>query len=298
VGSDPKRNASAQHRLAAQRAAAARERLAAAQRRRRLLVVGGPVLAVLLVLIALVVVKVTSGEPKSGPAAVSADARIVAQVTGVPAAVLDTVGVGSLKNRPEPITGDLLTANGKPRVLYIGAEYCPFCATERWPVVVALSRFGTFTGLGQTNSSAKDVYPSTATLTFHGAAYQSDYLSFTGTEMESNELVGGRYAPLDALAPADQAIFDKLSANGAIPFTDIGGRYRISGASYDAGLLQGKTHAQIAAALADPESPIAKGIDGTANVLTAAICSLTDNQPVAVCTAPGVVAGAAVLGHG
>jgi hypothetical protein len=300
VESQSKRKPSAQQRLAAQRAAAALQRRSAAERRRRLLVVGGPVLAVLLVLVTLVGVKVFTGAgaPKSGPAATSADPHVIAQVTGVPASVLDAVGIGALKNRPDPLTGDLLTADGKPRLLYIGAEYCPFCAAERWPVVVALSRFGEFSNLGQTHSSSQDVFPSTATLTFHGATYRSNFVSFTGTETQGNELVNGRYAPLDTLAPADQAIFTKLSANGGIPFTDIGGRFRIAGASYDAGLLQGKSHAEIAAALADPQSPIAKGVDGTANMITAAICSLTDNQPGPVCTAPGVVAASAALGRG
>ena len=51
-------------------------------------------------------------------------------------------------------------AAGKPEILYIGAEYCPYCATERWPLAVALSRFGTFTGLRGIHSSATDVYPS------------------------------------------------------------------------------------------------------------------------------------------
>jgi len=33
-------------------------------------------------------------------------------------------------------------------VVYIGAEYCPYCAVERWPLIVALNRFGTLTNLG------------------------------------------------------------------------------------------------------------------------------------------------------
>jgi hypothetical protein len=34
-------------------------------------------------------------------------------------------------------------------MLYIGAEYCPYCAAERWPLVMALSKFGTFSNLPQ-----------------------------------------------------------------------------------------------------------------------------------------------------
>jgi hypothetical protein len=49
--------------------------------------------------------------------------------------------------------------------------------------------------------------------------------------------------------------------------------------------LQGLTWSQIAAALSDPSSLLAKGVDGNANYLAAAICSLTGNQPASACTA-------------
>ncbi len=188
-------------------------------------------------------------------------------------------------------------------MLYVGAEYCPYCATERWAVAVALSRFGTFTGLGQTTSSPSDVYRSTATLTFHGASYTSGYLSFTGKETQSNQAVGGGYATLDTLSAADQALFAKYNAppyvksTGSIPFIDIGGRYLVSGASYDPQVLQGKTHEQIAAALSDPNSAIAKGADGTANLITAAICQTTNNKPAAVCQSRAVTTASAALNH-
>ena len=55
------------------------------------------------------------------------------------------------------------------------------------------------------------------------------------------------------------------------------------------------TQAEIATALADPTTDIAKGVNGAANVLTAQICKSTNQQPTAVCTAPGVVAAAAKL---
>ena len=68
-------------------------------------------------------------------------------ITGVPASALATVGKGSvLQFNPAPIikvTGPALTSNGKPEMLYIGAEYCPYCAAMRWSMAVALSRFGT-----------------------------------------------------------------------------------------------------------------------------------------------------------
>ena len=53
---------------------------------------------------------------------------------------------------PTKVTGSALTFDGKPGIFYYGAEYCPYCAAERWPVVVALSRFGTWSNLQQTIS--------------------------------------------------------------------------------------------------------------------------------------------------
>jgi hypothetical protein len=61
-------------------------------------------------------------------------------------------------------------------------------------MVVALSRFGTFTDLGTTHSSSSDVYPNTATLSFHGASYRSDYIAFQGVKTHSNLRSGNGYA--------------------------------------------------------------------------------------------------------
>ena len=41
----------------------------------------------------------------------------------------------------------LLTVNGKPAVIYLGAISCPYCAENRWAMALALSRFGTFQSL-------------------------------------------------------------------------------------------------------------------------------------------------------
>ena len=260
---------------------------------------------VVLVVAALVVVKVSGigDRTTTQPAATGAAAdQVVTAVTSVPAAVLDQVGAGTGVTPPKRVDAPVLTADGKPRVLYVGAEYCPYCAAERWAVVVAMSRFGTYSGLGQTASSAQDVFPSTATLSFHGASFTSPTVAFTGVETESNEVAGGGYAPLDALSPADEQLFSTYDAppyvesGGSIPFVDIGGTYLVSGASFSPQVLQGLTHAQVAAALSDPTSPVAKGVDGAANVITAAVCATTSQQPATVCGSAGVQAAAKTLG--
>jgi hypothetical protein len=78
----------------------------------------------------------------------------------------------------------------------------------------------------------------------------------------------------------------------------FGNRYILIGANYDPGLLQGMTRDQIAAALSDPASPIAQGVDGAANTITAAICQVTNGQPSSVCSDPTITKIAAKLPTG
>ena len=193
------------------------------------------------------------------------------------------MGSGSVRSyNPDPvkaISGTPLTSNGKPEMLYIGAEFCPYCAELRWSMAVALSRFGSFTTpLRGIHSSGTDVYPNTATLTFYRAGYTSKYLAFTPVE---NETVNR--TPLQPTTTQQQAIWDKYDAN-SYPFIYFGGKYMITSPIYDPQVLQGKTWAQIAAALHDPSSAIAQGALGAANYMTAAICKMTGDQPASVCS--------------
>jgi Domain of unknown function (DUF929) len=296
-GSSPKKpgQTAAQKRLAAQRAMAAASG-ARAVRRKRLAAVVLPICAVVLVAAILIIVKVSVGSsgPGSGAKASAAAEPVATSVTSVPLSALNSVGRGTASGPPTALTGTALTADGKPQVLFIGAEWCPYCAAERWPLAVALSRFGTLTGLGQVTSSPTDVYPSTATLTFHGASYSSTYLSLTAKEIFSNQASGDSYKPLDKLTAAETKLFEDVG-KGGFPFLDIGGRYLINSASYDPGILAGKTQAQIAAALSQPSTSIAKAVDGAANMISAALCRLTGGKPASVCTSSGVTAAAALL---
>ena len=70
----------------------------------------------------------------------------------------------------------------------------------------------------------------------------------------------------------------------------------IIGPSYDPTVLAGLTQAQIADALSNPTSPITQAIVGTANYISAGICSVTSQQPSSVCTMSGVTAASKALG--
>lgn len=276
-----------QKRQAAQRAMAAASGAKAA-RNKRLMQVLVPVVAVVVVVGVLIAVSMTRGEKKGHSTNVAGQA-VTTAVTGVPAAVLDKVGADSAAGPSQLLTGSALTENGKPKVLYVGAEWCPYCAAERWALAQAVSRFGTLTNLGQTKSGASpEVYPNTATLSFHGAKFSSNYIALTADEIEN-----GDHKKLDTVSASDDKLFVDIGKQ-SFPFIDIGGKYQF-GVQFNPAVLTGKTHAQIADAMSDPTSDIGKAIDGSANVLTAAICQLTNGQPANVCTAKGVTASTSKL---
>jgi len=50
--------------------------------------------------------------------------------------------------------GQPLTAGGKPEVLYVSTQYCPYCAAENWALLVALGRFGVFSDVSEIRSAS------------------------------------------------------------------------------------------------------------------------------------------------
>jgi thiol-disulfide isomerase/thioredoxin len=294
------RQQSAREKIAAQQASARR-----GEQRRKIMIAGGSAALVLVIVVALVIVKLAGGSasPAGGTSAGSANvaASVSHKIATVPAAALNLVGAGPAYPAPGSVypnavktikAGDpLLISNGKPEIVYVGGEYCPYCAAERWALAVALSRFGTFSGLRLIHSSSSDVDPSTPTLSFYKSTYQSKYLTFAPTEAQDVNR-----APLQPLTALDKSLMTRYDAppyvpkaySGSFPFVDFGNRYVIDGASYDPAVLANLTWEQIAADLAKPSSTVARAIDGSANHITAAICKITHNQPGAVCTSTGV----------
>jgi hypothetical protein len=281
---------SAREKIAAQRAAEKR-----AERRRTVLLTGGSTIAVIAVVLVLVLVKILGGSSGSGGPVTGAalPASVAAEVTHVPPSTLASVGGGTIPaftaaNHIPPFhpgLGPPLTSNGHPEMLYIGAEFCPYCAATRWSMAIALSRFGTLSPLRGIRSSSTDTDPSTATLTFYKSTYKSNYLAFTPVEAETVTKT-----PLQKPTAAQQAVWNRYEPNPAqqgFPFIAFGNKWAIEGPLFDPAILggAGKTWTQIAAALHDPKSAIAQAVDGEANEITAAICSMTGDNPASVCSA-------------
>jgi Domain of unknown function (DUF929) len=285
----------ARERIAAQRAAQRKREM-----RNRMLWTGGSILGVIVIVVAFVLIKTTQSPAAStttnstSATGTALPASVIKDITTVPAATLTSVGTGTADPKSVTLVSSAkpLTSGGKPQVLYIGAEYCPYCATERWALAVALSRFGTFSGLHGIHSSSADIYASTPTLTFYKSSYTSKYLTFTPvetqTEKEGTALQKTTAAQNALLTKYDSPPYVAQADAGAIPFIDFGGQYFIHGAQYNPQILSGMTWAQVAAALKDPSSAISKGAVGAANMITATICKTTNNQPSSVCTSPTI----------
>ncbi len=258
--------------------------------------IGGVLVLIAIIVVAFVVI---SHQPSSiataTPTPVSSS--VLKAVTQVDPNVSNTVGTGGVKdplqatkNSPPTLTGP----TAKPEILYMGAEYCPYCAAERWAMVVALSRFGTFSHLDETTSSSTDVYPSTPTFTFYHSTYTSSYIDFVPVELQGNVAdSSGSYPTLQTPTSEEQNLINTYdappyidaSSAGSIPFIDIANRYVQIGLpqGYSAQDLAGLQWQDIANDLSDAGSPVAQHIIGSANYLTAAICIVTQQRPGSVC---------------
>jgi hypothetical protein len=268
--------------------------------RRPVLMAVGGVVGLIAVIAALVIAKLVQSDSSPAPAGRSglAPAAVLRDMATIPAAAFDQVGYVSKNNGvapPSPIAGPVVQQGGKPLVVYVGADYCPFCAAERWPLVAALERFGSFKTIGATHSATNDVYPNTATFSFHPSSYSSPYLSLSTVELYGNRPVNGSYPPIESPTPLERTLLRRTDPKGTIPFIYFG-RYGINGATYNAQLLAGLTMRQIATASRDPVSEIGHSVLGAANLMTAAICQQTGGNPANVCSSTGVTAAAKHLG--
>ena len=271
-------------------ARAAQLRAEAARKDRQRTQVIAASVAVVVIVIAVVLGIVISNRPQAAPAA-SGGAAALATLEKLPASLFDQAPAPTPEQAPAKLQGGTaLTQDGKPKVLYIGAEYCPFCAMERWALIGALSRFGTFTGVTETTSSSDDVHPNTPTFSFKGAKYTSDVVAFEAVETQDRNK-----QPLQTLDGENLALFQKFNPGGGIPWITYGGTHATDGATVDANAFEGKTYDQIIAGIQDPTSDIGKTVTPAINMITAQICDQTKGKPANVCTSQGVAAASVLL---
>jgi len=178
-----------------------------------------------------------------------------------------------------------LTATGwslvKPIVVYAGAEYCPFCAVQRYSIILALMRFGNFTDLHYMTSALGD--GDYSTFTFYNSTYHSNYISFQPYELEDRS-----YNTLQTLPSNYTTAFDQ-QGKGDFPFLNFNDQYYISGAILDPSVLGSMNQTQVISAILAGNT-VGSEIRQAANVITAVICETTGNKPTSVCNNASITA--------
>jgi hypothetical protein len=224
----------------------------------------------------------------------------------LPSTVYDTVGVSSPANPVTPLqsTGSAQlwqsSVDGdrtRPVVYFYGAEFAPYAAAQRWPLILALLRFGTFSQVGLMQSSATTAFPDLSTFTFWDVGYSSKWLMLQTVERYSSlNPTGANYLTLQAPDARQSAAVSEYSANSdTFALTDVANKFVLSGSAYSPAVLDGLTQDQIAGDLANPAAPLTQAVVTAANEITATICAVDGQKPGAVCQSRGVLEADALL---
>ena len=191
------------------------------------------------------------------------------------------------------LSGSPLLADGKPILVFVGEEGCPYCAETRWGLVMALMRFGNFTNLSYMSSYLDGTdFP---TFTFYGSTYSSPYLVFQSFELYDR--VGN---PLQTLPSNYSQPFSQYGGD-AFPFLDFGGKAYVEGAilpaipsgysdslTYLEALFGSENWTQVFQGISS-NNALGSIMKADTNVITAAICNMTGNSPASVCSQGPIV---------
>ena len=196
-----------------------------------------------------------------------------------------------------------LDSSGKPEVLFVGSEFCSFCAAERWPLIVALSRFGRFETLDNMQSASQSVFPGIQSFSFVGTKYTSPYVALSGIELYSDSVDrSGGFTRIASLTPAQSALLERYVGSGekdlqpgTYPFVDIDNLAVTSTSAFSPAVVVGHSQAAIAGDLSQPHNPVGRAIVASANELTAGICRADAGRPTSVCDSKGVELAAHAL---
>ncbi|MBA3826032.1 MAG: DUF929 family protein [Ktedonobacterales bacterium] len=236
-----------------------------------------------IVLAAVIIFVVISNNSTTPPLTAAGKAKVITATTSVTPAIFDKIKTGGIKNpfqKVSPTVPLYVNSKGLPVVLYVGGQFCPFCAAERWSIVSAFSRFGTFSGLDLISSSESNI----STFDFAKSTYTSQYV-----DLQAIEVLDQNSQPLHTLTAEQQKVFDTYDGppysptKSGVPFISYGNQFVTISSGYSPEDISGLTWDNISGTLTDPTNPIALKILGNANYLTAAVCTLTKDQPASVC---------------
>ncbi len=265
-----------------------------AKKRKQRILYGSVVVAVIaLILVFYLIYQAATVDPYSQYIGEPVSASILSEITGVSNTTLTKVGVPAGVSSLTTLSGTLMTSNGEPEVLYVGGEFCPFCAVERWAIVVALSQFGTFSGLEYMQSSSTDVNPNTPTFTFNGPSFSyasKDVVFVPVEEYNRSEAVIQNLTTQQSslVSQYDVCSSSSTESSGGIPFVDIANLYGVTCGAQSSIVLSDENWTQVASQLNNPSSNVAQQIDGAANTLISAICAADARAGITphVCSEP------------
>ncbi len=274
---------------------------------RRYLALGLIIVAIIL-LGALIIVRDNSTPTSSSTVETfnAAPSSLISTLASVPSSVYDQIGVDSPDVPVTPLHASgstqlwLATVNfgpPEPVVFFYGAEYAPYAAAQRWPLILALSRFGTFKQLGLMQSSPTSAFADLSTFTFWEVYYQSKYVILESVERYSSlNPTGARYLSLQVPdARQSAAVNEYASSPSEFPLVDVSNRWVLSGASFTPSVIGGLSQNQIAGDLTSPTAPLTQAMVAAANEISASICSVDGQQPASVCASRGVTAADALM---
>jgi len=276
---------------------------------RRLYVALGLIVVALVLLGALIVIR--QHDPAADTSTTEtfnpAPGSLISSLAQIPPSVANAVGVDTPTYPVSPLTpvsGHPLWlaaagAHGSalPVVFTYGAEFSPYAGAESWPLVIALSRFGTFTQVGQVQSSGTEAFSGLSGFTFWRVAYTSRWITLEAVERYGTvDPTGARFVSLEHPDSAEAAAVAVFDPSSSFPLLDVANRFVRNGSSFTPAVLAGLSASQIAGDLMYPTNPVTQALETAANEITAAICAQTGQRPGAVCSAHGVVAADAKLG--
>lgn len=272
----------------------------------------GVIIAAIALLGTLVLVRDNYSPPSSPTTETfnAAPSSLLDTVASVPQSVYDTVGVSSSNSPVTPLqattkAGDApmweaKVNNGPPEpvVFFYGAEFAPYAAAQRWPLVLALSRFGTFRRIGLVQSSTTAAFANVSTFTFYDTYYTSKYVVLEPIERYGSlNPTGARYLGLQTPDGRQRAaVANYASSATTFPLLDVANRWVLNGSSFAPSVLMGLSQDQIAGYLSSSASPLTQAVISAANEITATICAVDGQKPGSVCESRGVLAADSVLG--
>ncbi len=162
----------------------------------------------------------------------------------------------------------------KVSFIYVGGQYCPYCAMERWAIVMALSNFGNFSNYSFIRSAEGNI----PTYDFVGITYTSNTVEFQGVEAYNN-VAPPHSGQLESLT-GDAATYYSKYGGTSIPFICIGGSIFQSGAgnSFDVNSFTGQSQSTIQNQISSKSGTLYDQIHSESQIITQLIYTNINSQ--------------------